>query len=170
LLRLAVIAALACLSVAGVAKALLDGGALFSAPPPLRGSQTSDPASDSWVNTASVSKAADGHFWAEGLVDGSKVRFLVDTGCSSVALTPADAQRLGIDPAHLIYDTTVRTANGEALAARIKLASVSVAGARMSNVEAVVVGRGLATSLLGMTYLGRLSRFVATRDSLILQP
>jgi aspartyl protease family protein len=117
-----------------------------------------------------VSKSSDGHFWAQGVVNGTQVRFLVDTGASTITLTPTDAQRLGLEPAGLTYNIPIRTANGDSLAARVTLASVSVAGARVSDVEAVVVNHGLPISLLGMSYLGRLSRFVATRDQMILQP
>lgn len=124
---------------------------------------------------ASVSKAADGHFWAEAQVDGAgptpgRVKFLVDTGATIVALTEADARRLGLDPSTLAYETEVQTAAGETRAARVRLRSVSVAGARVDDVEAVVVRAGLNDSLLGMSYLGRLSRFEATQSALILRP
>lgn len=119
---------------------------------------------------ASIAKASDGHYWAQGTVNGSSVRFLVDTGATAVALTAADAQRLGFDPAKLDYAYKVMTANGEAKAAAVKLASVSVAGAKLADVDALVLDKGLDASLLGMTYLGRLSSFQATRTALILQP
>jgi len=124
---------------------------------------------------ASVRKADDGHFWAEAQVDGagaapSRVRFLVDTGATIVALTEADARRLGLDPSALDYELAVQTAGGETRAARVRLRSVSVAGARVEDVEAVVVRGGLENSLLGMSYLGRLSRFEATQGSLVLRP
>ena len=117
-----------------------------------------------------VMKAKDGHFWAEGEVDGRKVRFLVDTGATAVALTPGDAEQLGIDTAKLQYSSKVVTAGGHARAATVKLASVSVAGARLDDVDAVVIEKGLDASLLGMTYLGRLSSFQATREALFLRP
>ncbi|MDP8917075.1 MAG: TIGR02281 family clan AA aspartic protease [Pseudomonadota bacterium] len=119
---------------------------------------------------ASVSKAADGHFWAEASVNGARVRFLVDTGATTVALTEADARRLGLDTAALDYSTQVRTAAGDTRAAAVKLKSISVAGARINDVDALVVREGLSASLLGMSYLGRLSRFEASRTSLILKP
>jgi aspartyl protease family protein len=120
---------------------------------------------------ASVSKAPDGHFWADADVDdGHAVRFLVDTGASAVALTPDDARRLGIEPSTLTYNYEVATANGQARAAQVKLASVSIGGARVENVDAFVLDHGLETSLLGMTYLGRLSRFEATQNAMILRP
>ena len=168
MVRFAAITAVGALSAAGVAQALMTytPTPVAAREAPLRGSQSYDPAAE----TASIATAADGHFWAEGQVNGARVRFLVDTGASSIALNPLDAPRLGLEPATLVYDTPLHTANGDSLAARIKLSSVSVAGARMADVDAVVVGRGLATSLLGMSYLGRLSRFAATPNTLILQP
>lgn len=119
---------------------------------------------------AQIAKAADGHYWAQAQVDGRWVRFLVDTGASAVALTGDDARRLGIDLATLEYDRPVITANGPTKAATVTLGHVSVAGARVEDVRAMVVPEGLQTSLLGMSYLGRLSRFEATRTALILRP
>ena len=117
-----------------------------------------------------IAKSADGHYWAEGLVNGSHIRFLVDTGATAVALTPADAERLGFDPARLTYGYKVTTASGPARAAAVKLTEVNVAGAKVENVEALVIEKGLDASLLGMTFLGRLASFQATRSALILQP
>ena len=119
---------------------------------------------------AEVLKASDGHYWAEGEVNGQSVRFLVDTGATAVALTRNDAEKLGIDVDHLKYGYSVVTAGGQTRAASIKLASVSVAGARIDDVDALVIEKGLDTSLLGMTYLGRLSSFQATRQALFLEP
>ena len=122
------------------------------------------------TGAASITKSADGHFWAEAMVNGHAVRFLVDTGASAVALTGDDARRLGFDPAGLNYGYAVQTANGEARAARVTLPSIAIAGVRVDNVDAFVIDHGLETSLLGMTYLGRLSRIEATPTALILRP
>jgi aspartyl protease family protein len=118
----------------------------------------------------SIAKASDGHYWAEGLVNGSHIRFLVDTGATAVALTPADAERVGVNLASLKFTYRVTTAAGETRAAAVKLADVTVAGARLENVDALVIEKGLDASLLGMSYLGRLASFQATRQALILQP
>jgi len=121
-------------------------------------------------DAAQVVKGPDGHFWADAAVNGQSVHFLVDTGATAVTLTADDALRLGLTPATLNYDLKMTTANGESRAARVKLDSVIVAGAQVQDVDAVVVENGLQTSLLGMTYLGRLSQFEATRTSLVLRP
>lgn len=119
---------------------------------------------------AQIAKASDGHYWAQASVNGRWVKFLVDTGASTVALTAADATRLGFNLAALTYDHPVVTAAGPTSAASVTLDVVSVAGARVDQVQALVLREGLATSLLGMSYLGRLSRFEATQTALILRP
>ena len=87
-----------------------------------------------------------------------------------VALTREDARRLGVDPAPDAFTRQVQTASGLARAAPVQLASVSVAGTRVEAVEALVVEDGLSYSLLGMSYLGRLSGFEATPRGLTLRP
>jgi aspartyl protease family protein len=86
-----------------------------------------------------------------------------------VALTANDARSLGIDPTSLSYSYTVMTANGPARAAAVKLGLVSVGRAEVADVDAFVIDKGLETSLLGMTYLGKLSKFEATPDAMVLR-
>lgn len=119
---------------------------------------------------AQVVRGADGHYWAEAEIDGRAVRVLVDTGATVVALTRQDAQRLGLKVTSADFNRAVQTASGEAKAASVTLASVSVAGATVRKVEALVVEEGLSHSLLGMSYLGRLSRFEASPAGLTLRP
>ena len=173
ILKLASVAVIAAASAVGAAGAVV---AMSPRPAELRAAR----AEASFVTDVSVPqgapaskailKSSDGHFWADGEVEGRSVHFLVDTGATAVALTPADAQRLGIDPADLHYGYKVVTAGGQIRAASVRLASITVAGARLENVDALVIEKGLDTSLLGMTYLGRLSRFEATRGTLVLHP
>ncbi|MFI4933277.1 MAG: TIGR02281 family clan AA aspartic protease [Caulobacterales bacterium] len=126
-------------------------------------------AANGYGGDASIAKSSDGHFWADADVDGHPVHFLIDTGATYVALTSDDAQKLGIDLSSLNYNATVTTANGPARAAPVKLGVISVGRAEVSSVDAFVIDRGLGTSLLGMSYLGRLSKFEATPDAMILR-
>lgn len=153
-------------SAVGAAKAEPKGVSPTAAAP--EASPAAEPAAP--AGAATLSKSMDGHFWAEAEVDGRWVRFLVDTGASTVALTETDARRVGVDISALRYSFPVSTANGRTLAAPTVLNHVAVAGARVEAVPALVVKEGLATSLLGMSYLGRLSRFEATPTTLILRP
>jgi aspartyl protease family protein len=117
---------------------------------------------------AAIFKSRDGHYWAATEVDGHWIHCLVDTGATTMALTPLDAARLGLHPASLHYTLAVNTAAGQTWAAPVELARVSVAGAPVDHVSAMVVKSGLSSSLLGMSYLGRLSKFEATPTTLIL--
>ncbi len=165
LLKLAVAAGLSALASAG-AVAAMDHEPMRIARFEVKGFAPATP----WAGSGAVPKAADSHFWADANVNGQPVHFLVDTGATAVALTPADAQRLGFKPADLKYGHSVTTATGSTRAAQVTLTSVSVNGARLQDVKALVVAEGLDVSLLGMSYLGRLTRFEATRDTLRFEP
>jgi aspartyl protease family protein len=175
MLRLAAIAVIGAVSATASAEMVLSLARGRPEAAPLRQAESAAAPSPSDAapatgQAASVVKADDGHYWAEATVNGQEVRFLVDTGASAVALTPEDALRLGFDPHSLDYAFTVTTASGQARAAEIKLSRVAVAGAEVDDVDAYVIENGLQTSLLGMTYLGRLSQFEATKTALILRP
>lgn len=168
MLKFAAVVVIGALSAVGAASAVVsysESGALASEPKvQLASAPTMAP------TVSQVVKAADGHYWAEADVEGRAVRFLVDTGATAVALTAEDARRLGLDPSRLDYQVDVTTADGKARAARVRLSHITIAGARVENVEALVLEKGLQVSLLGMSYLGRLSSFEATRTALILKP
>src|SRR6201996_5777751 len=142
MIRYAAIAAAGAALTVSALQALTSHPAQAAVEAPLRGAQGSD------TEPAALLKASDGHFWADGQVDGAPVRFLVDTGASKVSLTLQDARRLGLDPSRLTYDQTVRTADGQSQAARVRLKSVSVNGARVADVDALVIDQGLPASLL----------------------
>lgn len=112
---------------------------------------------------------ADGQFWANARVNSGHVRFLVDTGASSVALTPEDARKAGVRLSTLNYDVPISTAGGQNVAAYVNLKSISIGAVTLRNVRALVVPEGLSTSLLGMSFLGELQKVEATPSALILR-
>lgn len=115
-------------------------------------------------------RASDGHFHVEAEVDGTIIRFLVDTGASDVVLTKADAQRLGFDTASLDYTQVYSTANGTVYGAPIRLSAMTVGAIRVDDVKASVNSGEMDGSLLGMSFLSRLSGFTVEGDRLILKP
>lgn len=115
------------------------------------------PGSSASASASQVTLTADsrGHFFAMGTINGVPVRFLVDTGASSVALSTDEARRLGVN-----YLAGVRgtgsTANGMVPVYRVKLDNVRVGDIILNNVEgAVIEGAGLKVALLGMSFLNR---------------
>jgi aspartyl protease family protein len=103
-----------------------------------------------------VTLAADarGHFVTEGAVNGNPVRFLVDTGATSIALPGREAQRLGIDYRNGQRSVT-QTANGAVAAYRVVLDRVRLGAIELNSVEAIVIEQGLDITLLGMSFLNR---------------
>jgi aspartyl protease family protein len=104
----------------------------------------------------SVTLAADraGHFVTDGQVNGGAVRFLVDTGATSIALPAADAKRLGIDYLKGRPGMT-QTAAGPVPIYIVRLDTVRVGGIELQAVDAIVIEQGLNVALLGMTFLNR---------------
>ncbi len=109
-----------------------------------------------------------GHFSVRGYVNGAPVTFLTDTGATLVALTHRDARAAGVT-GNLRYTGRTRTANGVARVAPVTLARLRIGDILLRDVTAVVAEPGkLHVSLLGMSFLGRLSRFEMRGRSLVL--
>ncbi len=117
-----------------------------------------------------IRKRLDGHFTANVEVNGRKIAMIVDTGASSIVLTPEDAAKAGIDVGGLAYDIPVLTANGRTFAARVRLGKVAIGPLDRANVDALVTKRGAMTqSLLGMSFLSRLRSYEFSGDFLTLR-
>ena len=111
----------------------------------------------------------DGHFHVEARINGTRLRMLVDTGASQVVLSPSDARRLGIDTAGLDFRHLSETANGPVSGAPVTLREITVGSVRLIDVMASVNGAEMSESLLGMTFLSRLSGFEVSGDRLTLR-
>lgn len=115
--------------------------------------------------------AADesGHFQTEAEINGSRVDVLVDTGATLVALTYDDARRAGVHLSPSDFTHEVRTANGIAKVAPIDLGSISIGDITVRNVRGAVTEPGkLHKTLLGMSFLSRLSRVEMRDQALVL--
>lgn len=110
----------------------------------------------------------NGHFVIEADIDGTPLRFLVDTGASDVILSPADARRLGFDLPKLDFSRVYQTANGMVRGAPVRLRRVTVGPIEITDVRASINGAPMDTSLLGMSFLSRLSGYEVTSDALTL--
>lgn len=115
-------------------------------------------------------KAGDsGHFETEAEVNGRGIEVMVDTGATMVALTYEDAQRAGIFLTNADFTGSVSTANGKSKIAPIQISSISIGGITVRNVQGAVTEPGkLHRTLLGMSFLGRLSRVDMRSKTLVL--
>jgi aspartyl protease family protein len=117
-----------------------------------------------------VTANRSGHYVSEIEVNTRPVTAMVDTGATVVALRYEDARALGLVFPGDKFDARVRTANGEGRAKRVQLRSVTFGTITVRDVDALVLEQGaLATNLLGMSFLRRLSRFEVQRGVLVLE-
>lgn len=117
-----------------------------------------------------IGRSDDGGFYVDGEVNGAPVRFLIDTGATDTTLSPADAERAGLDPARLPYVRPAETANGVGYGAFATVSHMSVGPIGLSDVEVSINRAPMSSSLLGMSFLKRLDSFEVRGDRLFLRP
>lgn len=164
---------------------LFIGGAMFWANPELRAKavgmyeQLSQKTQERQIIANANAKANPrvvltsnngGHFTARGLINGSHVDFLVDTGATIVFISREEARHVGIDLRKLNYNQTAMTAAGKTKFARVNLDKVSIGNIVVRNVEAAIAESDEVThNLLGMTFLSRIKGFEFTGGRLIMR-
>ena len=120
------------------------------------------------ADAVEIPRAADGHYYITLMIDGQPMEFMADTGASGVVLSKADAERLGINLADLVYAGQSQTANGIVRTARVRLADVTLGPFHDESIGAFVNEGDMDGSLLGMEYLGRYAIEI-TGDQMILR-
>ncbi|MFQ5783573.1 MAG: TIGR02281 family clan AA aspartic protease [Alphaproteobacteria bacterium] len=133
------------------------------------GAAFDDGADDPEGRQLAIRAGPGGHFVVDARVNGTRVRFLVDTGASTVALTPGDARRLGLHPARSAFSERYRTPGGDVRGAPVTLDSIRIGALRRDDVRATVMAAPLRMSLLGMSFLNRLEGYRVQNGRLILR-
>lgn len=116
----------------------------------------------------SINISRDGHFYIDVKVNGTMIKFMVDTGASDIALNSNDAKNAGIDIENLIFDKRYQTANGISLGAGVILKEMNISGVKFKNISASVNSSEMGTSLLGMSFLKQCRKYEFYQDKLIL--
>lgn len=121
-------------------------------------------------NETHIPLSSDGHFWINATINGVERRFLVDTGATLTAISPATAVAASVPAKQLRQTVNMRTANG---AIRAEVASIEEL--RFGNVVArdldAVIAPGLGdTNVIGMNLLSRLASWRVEDRTLILVP
>jgi aspartyl protease family protein len=149
----------AVLEIAGKRHSLRVG----DAPASVGGGSTAGASGNRIVLTAGTG----GHFYATGQINGRTAQMLVDTGATGVAISAADADRMGIDYKSGL-PMQASTANGVINGWRIKLASVQVGDVVVRDVDAAVTSGSMPYVLLGNSFLGRF-QMTRTNDQMVLE-
>ena len=118
-------------------------------------------------NEVRIPMAIDGHFWVDGAINGTPVKFLVDSGATVTTIDRATAVRAGatVDDAR---DQLVRTGNGMISVSRGRAQSLQIASIERADVGLHVVD-GDDMNVLGMNFLSSLTRWGVEGRWLILQ-
>jgi aspartyl protease family protein len=114
-----------------------------------------------------IPMAIDGHFWVEGAINGSPVKFLVDSGATVTTIDRATAVRAGatVEDAR---DQLVRTGNGMIRVSRGRARSLQIAAIERENVGLHIVD-GDDMNVLGMNFLSSLTRWSVEGRWLVLK-
>lgn len=111
-----------------------------------------------------------GHFQADARINGRPVEALVDTGATLVALNRTTARQVGINLTASDFKHDVKTANGVAKAAVAKIDNMQIGRIQVKDVDAMVLDdNALGGTLVGMSFLSRLSTFRIENGSLVME-
>lgn len=158
---------LALLGVAMCAPSLPRGGAEAPAERPDKRPAFAAPSqAGNGFASREFERSADGHFYAEAQVNGARIRFLVDTGASMVALTAADAQRAGI--ALPSERARAQGAGGELEVIPVTIERIAIGPLEARDVRGAVA-ETLTVSLLGQSFLAQVGTVEISGDRMVLR-
>ncbi|MDM7957189.1 TIGR02281 family clan AA aspartic protease [Blastomonas sp.] len=128
-------------------------------------------------NTSAISgapmtlrKESDGHFWVTAEVNGTPVRFMVDSGASYTALSAEAARTAGVEPDRFSMKVVLNTANGIVEADRATVRELRVGSLSMQEHAVVVADAFGDTNVLGMNFLSALESWRVEGGNMILEP
>jgi aspartyl protease family protein len=104
-----------------------------------------------------IPMAIDGHFWVQAKLNGSDVKFLVDSGATTTTIDRKTALRVGV-PVSQGRDLYVRTGNGIVRVASGRADELTIGGITRRNVGLEIADND-DLNVLGMNYLSSLSRW-----------
>jgi aspartyl protease family protein len=115
----------------------------------------------------SLQRQSDGHFYANGTVQGTTTQFLVDTGASVIALTGADARAAGLTWSNADIVPIGSGASGTVFGVSTMIDEVEIGGLTQRNVRAVIIPEGLEISLLGQSFLSEIKSVEIAGDRMV---
>ncbi|MEO8456056.1 MAG: TIGR02281 family clan AA aspartic protease [Sphingomicrobium sp.] len=125
-------------------------------PTPQRSSASPAKGSEAEVT---IERNSDHHYYADAVVNGHSVHFMIDTGASETALTEADARAVGLQVDPSKYEVIGDGASGIVRGQYVQLKGIDLGGIRQQAVRAVIVP-GATVSLLGQPFLEKVDEIL----------
>jgi aspartyl protease family protein len=116
-----------------------------------------------------LTRESDGHFYADAQVNGATIRFLVDSGASAVVLSRADAQRAGIAASAGEFTAEAQAASGVVKLKPVVIDRIAIGPVSAKGVAGAVAETDMPISLLGQSFLARVSRVEIEKDAMRLR-
>lgn len=117
-----------------------------------------------------VPMGEDGHFWITAKVNGTRQRFMVDTGATVSAIGSDAAAEARLEPDAMRLPVTVRTANGTTQAQVARVSELRFGSVVARDLQVVITENSGGLNLLGMNFLNRLKGWRVEDGTLILTP
>ena len=112
---------------------------------------------------------APGTFSITLKINNTPINALIDTGATSVSLTPEDATKVHDVITPRGGPVQITMAVGTAQALPIVIGSIVIGGIELRDVDGLILPDGAKNSLLGMTFLRRIGHLELSGDTLRLE-
>lgn len=114
--------------------------------------------------------APDGHYWVEGMVNGTPARFLIDSGASVTALSVSSARASGLNFDLNAPGVSMMTANGKIDAKRSTIGTLTIGPIRANDLDIVISPAFGDVNVIGMNMLSRLKSWGVQDGEMVLTP
>ncbi|WP_339824300.1 TIGR02281 family clan AA aspartic protease [uncultured Parasphingorhabdus sp.] len=117
-----------------------------------------------------IRQSADGHFWVNATVNELPVRFLIDSGATTTAMTLQTARDAGIEISESPFPVVLTTANGTVSAQRGTIQALQIGSMVARELPVVVAEEFGDSNVIGMNFLSKLRSWRVEGTEMVLEP
>lgn len=117
-----------------------------------------------------IKRDDDNHYWLQAEVNGSPVRFMIDSGATTTAINSETASETKIEVDSDDFPVIIDTANGRVTAKRGLVQVLKVGPHKLSDHHVVVSDSFGDTNVLGMNFLDSMKSWRVEGNVMTLQP
>lgn len=117
-----------------------------------------------------IQRSLDGHYWANGTINGTPARFLIDSGASVTGLSEETAIAAGLDIDSGGFPVIMQTANGRIQARRSSVARLEIGSIEARDLPVVVSPAFGNVNVIGMNLLSQLKSWRVEGGEMVMEP